>query len=103
MTKRKRNTQTAASKKLVKPFAIATPPHDDDLPLSLLEPRNLHAVVSQDELEIAVDTLQTLAQHSNIIKSKACKELRTAVYDFRQACTTGVNTAGSLGSFQADS
>ena len=46
------------------------------------------------QFELTVDTLRTLAKHPGVIKSKACKELRTAVYDFRQACNTGVNAAG---------
>ncbi|KAH6654223.1 hypothetical protein BKA67DRAFT_518166 [Truncatella angustata] len=52
----------------------------------------LQALVSEEEVDLAVETLQTLAAHPVVIKSKACRDLRTAVYDFRQACTTGVNT-----------
>jgi len=58
------------------------------------EPKNFNTVISEEELEVTVDTLLTLAEHPNIIKSKPCKNLRAAVFDFRQACTTGVNTAG---------
>jgi hypothetical protein len=52
----------------------------------------LGTVISDEELEIAVDTLNTLSQHPSLIKSKGCKDLRAAVYTFRQACTTGMNT-----------
>jgi hypothetical protein len=58
------------------------------------DPKSVQAVVIEEELEITVDTLQTISKYPNLIKSKACKDLRVAVYDFRQACTTGVNTAG---------
>jgi len=52
------------------------------------------AVISDEELEITIDTLATLAKYPNLTKSKLCKDLRVAVYDFRQSCTTGVNAAG---------
>ncbi|RMZ70095.1 prolyl 4-hydroxylase [Pyrenophora seminiperda CCB06] len=58
-----------------------------------LEPASVHSVISSEEIEVAVETLQTLSEHPLLIKSKACKDLRTAVYDFRQACTTGLNSA----------
>lgn len=50
--------------------------------------------LEEADLEIAIDTLNTLAEHPNVIKSKACKDLRTAVYEFRKACTTGLNAGG---------
>lgn len=53
------------------------------------EPKLLQTVVSEEELEITVDTLRTLAENSGLIKSKACKDLRAAVFDFKQASTTG--------------
>lgn len=56
--------------------------------------KNLSAVISTEELDITVETLQTLAGNPAVIKSKACRELRSAVYDFRQACTTGTNSNG---------
>lgn len=49
----------------------------------------LASVVSSDELDITVETLQALAENPAVIKAKACRDLRAAVYDFRQACTTG--------------
>ncbi|KAI3339012.1 prolyl 4-hydroxylase [Ustulina deusta] len=57
-----------------------------------LDPRSLASVVSEEEIEIAVETLDSLAQHPTLIKSKACRNLRTSVYGFKQACTTGMNT-----------
>ncbi|KAJ4421897.1 hypothetical protein N0V82_003497 [Gnomoniopsis sp. IMI 355080] len=53
------------------------------------EPKLLQTVVSEEELEITVDTLRTLADNPSLIKSKACKDLRAAVFDFKQASTTG--------------
>jgi hypothetical protein len=52
--------------------------------------------LEDDDLDIAIDTLNALTQNPSVIKSKACKELRTAVYEFRKACTTGFNAAGKL-------
>jgi hypothetical protein len=72
-------------------------PESSDAAEQRVEPTtalSLHAVVHEDEVDITVDTLRTLAAHPAVIKSKACKDLRTAVFDFRQACTTGVNTIG---------
>lgn len=59
-----------------------------------LEPRSLQTVISDEELEIAIDALTTLAKYPGLTKSKLCKPLRVAVYEFRQSCTTGVNAAG---------
>jgi hypothetical protein len=89
--KRKRIAQVDIPNKLSKPVARTLPSPDS---LAGSEPRSLSTLVSDEELEITVDTLITLADNPSVIKSKACKELRAAVYDFRQACTTGVNTAG---------
>lgn len=90
MAKRKRTT---AHSNAVKKQAngIPSPPHET----SPLEPASVHSVISPEEIEVAVDTLKALAEHPLLIKSKACKDLRTAVFDFRQACTTGLNSAGT--------
>ncbi|KAJ5907887.1 hypothetical protein N7495_000569 [Penicillium taxi] len=85
--KRKRNAQTDLPQKVAK--ATLTPPPDG----TNIDPKNLQTVVSDEELDITIETLATLAQFPNLTKSKACKDLRVAVYNFRQACTTGVNTA----------
>lgn len=61
------------------------------------EPKFLSTVVPEEDLEITVDTLRALVENPGLIKSKACKDLRTAVFEFRKACTTGFNAAGSLG------
>ncbi|KAJ4251520.1 hypothetical protein NW762_011507 [Fusarium torreyae] len=93
--KRKQNAQAQAQaenpRKIAKTTnaSIPTPPPDG----TPFEPKNLHTVVSEEELEITIDTLNSLAQYPGLIKSKLCKDLRVAVYDFRQACTTGVNNA----------
>ncbi|KAJ5585158.1 uncharacterized protein N7459_004958 [Penicillium hispanicum] len=83
-TKRKRNAQAELPQKVPKASAL-TPPPD--------EPKQLQTVVSDEELDITIETLTTLAQYPGLTKSKACKDLRGAVYDFRQACTTGLSTA----------
>ena len=95
--KRKRNAQIdlpQKQQKQAKPSSTLTPPPDG----TNLEPKHLNTVVSDEELDITVETLTALAQYPGLTKSKACKDLRVAVYDFRQACTTGVNNAGIAGS-----
>lgn len=77
-------------KKKTKTSLITTPPPDVSSP-----PKALHDVqLTQDDLEISIDTLNTLAENPRIIKSKDCKGLRTAVFNFRNACTTGLNATG---------
>jgi hypothetical protein len=74
-----------------KTSAIVTPPPD------IREPKTIQSIgLEQDDLDLAIDTLTTLVENPSAIKSKACKDLRTAVYDFRQACTTGFNAASVL-------
>lgn len=90
--KRKQATQIDLPKKAAKTSTgIITPPPDA---ASNAPTTNLRTVVSEEELEIAVETLATLARHPGLIKSKACRDLRAAVYDFRQACSTGLANAG---------
>lgn len=91
--KRKRNAQIELPHKQAKASTTLTPPPDG----TNLEPKHLNTVVSDEELDITVETLTALAQYPSLTKSKACKDLRVAVYDFRQACTTGVNNAGTTG------
>ena len=92
--KRKSNAPPAGQlpNKLAKNVTTITPPPENDDATSV-EPRSIQTVISEEELEITVDTLNTLAKYPGLIKSKQCKDLRVAVYDFRQACQTGVNTA----------
>ena len=90
--KRKRNAQSNnQSNKNPKHTAtsLPSPPSSDTN-----EPKSLSTIISEEEIEITVDTLATLSKHPTLIKSKPCKSLRTAVFDFRQACTTGANTTG---------
>jgi hypothetical protein len=89
--KRKRNVHADTSKKVLKVSATGIPVTDAS---TTSTPRSLNTLISDEELEVTVDTLTTLAEFPSVIKSKACKNLRVAVYDFKQACTTGVNTAG---------
>ncbi|PYH91747.1 hypothetical protein BO71DRAFT_485999 [Aspergillus ellipticus CBS 707.79] len=87
--KRKRNAQADLPQKAPKPSSIPTPPPDG----ATREPKNLNTIIPAEDLDIAIETLTTLAQYPSLTKSKACKDLRVAVYGFRQACTTGVNNA----------
>ncbi|KAI0429964.1 prolyl 4-hydroxylase [Xylaria sp. FL1042] len=98
-TKRKRQRNAQSNLPNKKGTATATLPlsPSPDASSSLrttdqLDPKSLASVVSEEEIEIAVETLDSLAQHPALIKSKACRNLRTAVYGFKQACTTGMNT-----------
>lgn len=68
-------------------------------PTDRLDSKSLASVISEEEIEITVETLDSLAQHPALIKSKACRNLRTAVYGFKQACTTGMNTIGKDSSY----
>ena len=61
-----------------------------------MELRSLQTVISEEELEITVETLTALAKYPSLIKSRPCKDLRVAVHGFRQACTTGVNAASKF-------
>lgn len=100
MAKRKRNGVhgNAVKKPAVMATGIPSPPHDAATPpattTTSTTPTNAYAVISPEEIDVTVETLQTLAEHPALIKSKACKELRTAVYAFRQASTTGLIAAG---------
>ena len=92
--KRKRAAQNELPQKLQKTHAVTiTPPPDGSEAAS--EPKSLATVISDEELEITIDTLKELSQHPALIKTKPCKALRVAVYDFRQACTMGTNSAGT--------
>ncbi|CZR65401.1 uncharacterized protein PAC_15301 [Phialocephala subalpina] len=92
--KSKRKQQASASegssKKLKTSTSVITPPPESETH----EPKTIQSLgLEPDDLELAIDTLNTLAENPNVIKSKACKDLRTAVYTFRQACTTGFNAS----------
>ena len=93
---KKRKAAQVESHRLPKIARPVSPPDSDES----FEPRSIQTVVSDEELEIAVETLTTLAQYPGLIKSKPCKDLRTAVHEFRQACTTGVNAAGKLSKWE---
>jgi hypothetical protein len=69
-------------------------PSPDSSSIDRSDPKSVATVVSEEEIEITTETLDILAQYPTLIKSKACRNLRTAVYGFRQACTTGINTIG---------
>jgi hypothetical protein len=84
------------SKKL-KMTAIVTPPPENDVS----HPKTIQSIgLDDDDLDTAIDTLNALAENPSVIKSKACKDLRTAVYEFRKACTTGFNAAGMSSQYQ---
>ncbi|KPI44320.1 uncharacterized protein AB675_8814 [Cyphellophora attinorum] len=69
--------------------SIVTPPPDN----ATSDPRSLQTVIADEDLEITTETIATLSKYPSLIKSKACKDLRVAIYDFRQACTVGVNSS----------
>ncbi|KAG5984605.1 hypothetical protein E4U55_004047 [Claviceps digitariae] len=96
--KRKRKAQAEASKKAAKTSQsiIVTPPPEAER-AGHLEPKNLQTVISEEELDITIETLETLARYPGLTKSKACKQLRVAVYDFRQSCNTGLSAAAAEG------
>ncbi|KAI0393155.1 oxidoreductase [Xylariaceae sp. FL0594] len=97
-TKRKRQRNALAAvlpnKKAVVGTTLPLSPSPDAPSSASPKPTeiDLKSVISEEELEITVETLESLAQHPALIKSKACRNLRTAVYGFKQACTTGLNT-----------
>jgi hypothetical protein len=93
MAKRKRNNASTHAVKKQATTGLPSPPHENDAALGAT---SIHAVISPEEMEIAVETLQSLTEHPALIKSKACKDLRAAVYNFRQASTTGMAAAGTL-------
>jgi len=81
--KRRNNAANETQNKKIKVTGPPTPPLEDGHPLSISE------LVSQEELEITVETLQTLARNPTMLKSKACRDVRVAVYDVKNACTVG--------------
>lgn len=100
--KRKRQNEVQAdTNKKSRPRHLPSPPDsspsaDNAATSSTVIPataKTLASLVSPEEVEITVDTLKELTQHPAVIKTKGCKDLRAAVYDFRQACTTGVNSS----------
>lgn len=89
--KRKRKEKAESPRKFIKPTSVSTvtPPPDG----TSFEPKTLQTAISEEELDITIETLQTLSHHPSLTKSKACKNLRVAVYDFRQSCNTGLAAA----------
>ena len=94
--KRQQSSQNASPAKKLKQGVISPPPEEE----STAGPQSLHSVVPAEDFEVAIDTLNSLAEHPKLIKSKACKDLRTAVFEFRQACTTGFNASSNSFYFQ---
>nr|POF12956.1 hypothetical protein CFP56_10104 [Quercus suber] len=90
MGKRKRtHLQSPAGKKQGMTTGIPSPPNERP------EATSVHALLLPEDIEITVETLQTLARNPSVIKTKTCKDVRTAVHGFRQACTTGLNAVES--------
>lgn len=87
-SKRKQQASQAVSGTVAKK-AKTEPTPAITLTGSTYEPKLLQTIVPDEDLEITVDTLRALADNPGLIKSKACRDLRAAVFDFRQACTTG--------------
>jgi hypothetical protein len=61
-----------------------------------VDPHHIKTIVSDEELETTIETLSALSEYPGLTKSKACKDLRVAVYNFRRACTTGLDNAGAF-------
>ncbi|KAK0649706.1 hypothetical protein B0T16DRAFT_457095 [Cercophora newfieldiana] len=89
------NKHLKTASKPITPPLDADDRNDDAASKNGGEPTSLHTVVSQEELEITVETLAELAKHPALLKSRACKDLRVAVWDFRQACPTGLNSTST--------
>lgn len=87
--KRKQQASQAADGTAAKKLKAAAHAHAPSLSLTgsptTYEPRLVQTVVPDEDLEIATDTLRALAANPSLIKSKACRDLRAAVFDFRQA------------------
>jgi hypothetical protein len=107
--KRKRVAIADAPSKLQKTAGggIITPPPDLDAGTNdrgdatkggkELEPTSLKSVVSEEELEITIETLTELARYPGLLKKKEARELRGAVWEFRKTCTVGGVSAGECG------
>jgi len=90
--KRKRAAQVNTPNKASKGRGWIVSPSDStdpDQPNTILR-----ALIPADEMEITMDTLNSLAKHPSLIKEKACRDLRTAVYTFNQAYSTGLKAGG---------
>jgi len=90
MSKRKRNSKPSVPGDKIRKLSDTVPISSD---LLVVKGPKLQSIISDEEMEITVDTLDTLASFPSVIKSKPCKNLRVAVYNFGQACTTGMNAA----------
>lgn len=88
--KRRNNVSVAGQNKKAKVSGPPTPPLEDVQPVTTIS-----EIVSEEELDITVETLQTLSQHPALLKSKACRDVRVAVYDFKQVCTVGTLTGST--------
>ncbi|KAG6007737.1 hypothetical protein E4U21_005576 [Claviceps maximensis] len=102
--KRKRKAQAqagvgaaAANKAAKTKTSQSVPLEAKGVTAGLFEPKTLQTVISDEELDITTETLTTLAKYPGLTKSKACKQLRVAVYDFRQSCNTGLSAAAAEG------
>jgi hypothetical protein len=86
--KNKRNqpgVPTESPKRQKTDHELVTPPPDN--PAKTISSIGL----CDEDIELAIDTLNSLTANPAVIKTKACKDLRTAVYKFSKACTTGLN------------
>lgn len=104
-SKRKASAPLGNKPKVQKYDEKLTPPtSDSDKPAALDHiPTSLSAIISDEELEITIDSLTTLSKYPTLIKSKACQPLRAAAYDFRSASTTGLNATQSISSTASSS
>jgi hypothetical protein len=78
-------TALAASKRQKAAQEPITPPPDT-------QAKTIASIgLCDEDIELAIDTLNTLKANPAVIKTKACKDLRTVVYEFGKACTIGLN------------
>lgn len=86
-------------KRVEAPPAIVTPPStsNDDAPQSIEE------LISDEDLQTTIETLQALSEHPALVKQKRLRDLRGVVYDFQAAAnsTTAVATKATTSSLTA--
>lgn len=53
---------------------------------------SLTALVSEDEIAIATETLEILSKNPSCLRSKSLKKIKAAVYDFQRVSQSNSNT-----------
>lgn len=96
--KRKLQNQPVQNGSLIKKARISNIAEEVETPEPTSAPSatSLQSLFTSDEIATTLEVLNLLAENPAVIKSKGCKDLRSAVYEFRQACTTGLNNVAGL-------